>query len=263
MDPGMVRLRGSFDRFASVCVTLCALAGCGPAQDPLESDTDASVEGGRDPVLEGGGGIPDSPNGPSLCPVGECNYQSQTGCASDAGNACQPYPHDGGVAPTCAPAGAGVAGQACASWLDCLPGLLCAAGKCRRICCGGDYTACPPGEHCYSPLLVLVGDAAVASGAMLCMPAGSCDVFSGKPCPAGQACHIVDPTGAVACVPDGTGKAGDPCPCASGLTCVGDQCRRLCRAIAGGGEPYCSLDEVCVHYDRDPDGVGECCPYAP
>jgi len=263
MGSGMVRLRGSFAGVVGAVAALCLSSACGPAQDSLAASADASIEGGRAPILDGGGGIPDAPNGTSLCPQGACNYQSQEGCAIDASapTACQPYPHDDGVAPTCGPAGAGSLGQSCASWVDCAPGLLCAGGKCRRMCCGGDYTACPAGEHCFSPLLVLVGDAAVSSGAMLCMPSANCDVFTGKPCPAGQACHIVDATGAVACVPEGSGQSGEPCPCSAGFTCVGEQCRRLCLAVEQGGDPWCAPEEgTCVHYDRDPPGVGECDP---
>jgi hypothetical protein len=64
-----------------------------------------------------------------------------------------------------------------------------------------------------------------------------------------------------ACVPEKTGSPGDPCPCKGGTTCVADTCRRLCKAVAGGGDPSCPTDEgICVHYDRDPAGVGECTP---
>ena len=40
------------------------------------------------------------------------------------------------------------------------------------------------------------------------------------------------------------------------------ECRRLCKAVEGGGEPSCKEGEgVCVHFHRDPPGVGECTPY--
>jgi hypothetical protein len=31
--------------------------------------------------------------------------------------------------------------------------------------------------------------------------------------------------------------------------------------VEGGGEPFCQEGEgICVHYNRDPQGVGECTP---
>jgi hypothetical protein len=107
----------------------------------------------------------------------------------------------------------------------------------------------------------MVGDAAVKSGAMVCMPVGGCDVLATGTCPSGQACTIVDPTGAVACLPEGKGTVGQDCPCVAGFLCVADACRRLCRAVEGGGEPSCpTMEGRCVHFDRDPPGVGECTP---
>jgi hypothetical protein len=234
----------------------------------LAQTTDAAdaPPGVLPPILDGGGGIPDAPNGASFCPTGACNYQSQTGCATEAGAllGCQPFPSgDAGILPTCATAGTKTANQSCTSWIECEPGLLCTAGSCLRMCCGDDYSACPEGESCFGSLLIQVGDAGVASGAMVCLAVGTCDVLTGKTCPTGQACHIVDPTGAVACVEEGMGKAGEDCPCASGFTCVAETCRRLCLAVEGGGYPWCPVEEGrCVHFDRDPPNVGECAPLA-
>lgn len=266
MDCGIARRRRVTACVAGTWLSVCLVVGCGPAEDALDGGLDASAESSGEPILDAGGGIPEAPNGATLCPVGACNYQTQGGCAQDAAApvACHPYPNAGGVAPTCAPAGILGEGEACSSWLDCSPGLLCVGSSCRRLCCGGDYTACPDGQHCFSAVLVLVGDAAIASGAMVCLAVGGCDVFSGQPCPQGRSCHIVDPTGAVACVPSGHGQSGDPCPCAAGFACIAERCRRLCRAVEGGGDPFCAASEGrCVHYDRDPPGVGECDPSWP
>lgn len=241
--------------------------GCAQTSDepPTQPDAQTGADGvALPPLLDGGGGIPEAPYGPDYCPSGSCNYQSQQGCNADAGSgqACQPIPNqDGGVSPACARAGSKGSGSACSSWVDCAPGLLCVTFTCRTLCCGADYTTCPAGEHCFTKLDVQVGDAAVPSGAMVCMPAGNCDVLEPSSCPQGQACHIVDPTGAAACILDGTGKSGQACPCAVGFTCVAQSCRKLCRAVPGGGEPSCSIEEGrCVHFDRDPPGVGECAP---
>ena len=239
---------------------------CSDSQ-PAPSSTSApqpDATSGLPPILDGGGGIPDAPNGPSLCPTGECNYQTQVGCSVEGGTpkACQPYPNgEGSVQPTCATAGSRLEGEDCTSWTDCSAGLLCVADKCRALCCGGDYTACQQGEHCFSTIQVLVGDAGVSSGAMICSPVGGCDPLDGGPCPSGQACHIIDSTGAVACTPEATGQANQPCPCAAGFVCIVSGCRRLCKAVEGGGDPACPEAEgQCIHYDRDPEGVGECVP---
>jgi hypothetical protein len=102
----------------------------------------------------------------------------------------------------------------------------------------------------------------VPSQAYLCEPVNQCDALVPSSCTEPKTtCQIADGTGATACLPEGTGAAADPCPCKGGFSCVGDKCRRLCKAVAGGGEPSCSLEEgVCVHFNRDPSGVGECTP---
>ncbi len=110
------------------------------------------------------------------------------------------------------------------------------------------------------------GGSIVVSGLDLCFPVNDCDPLQTGPCngDATRECKIVDPTGAVACEPVTTAEAGDDCSqeaaCAGGLSCVLDQCRKLCRAEVGG-EPSCTTDEgKCVHFRRDPPDVGECTP---
>ena len=100
---------------------------------------------------------------------------------------------------------------------------------------------------------------------MLCYPVNDCDALDPGGCPKqGETCQIVDATGATACFPEGSGGVGEPCPCKGGFTCVvtkdkGTICRRLCKAVVGGGEPYCPSEEgICTHFTRDPPGVGEC-----
>jgi hypothetical protein len=91
-----------------------------------------------------------------------------------------------------------------------------------------------------------------------------CDPLAPASCTRpGTTCQIVDPSGAAACFPEGTGAAGEPCPCKGGYLCAdqgGDKvCLKLCKAVEGGGEPYCEANQACVHYnDKHPPGVGEC-----
>ena len=102
---------------------------------------------------------------------------------------------------------------------------------------------------------------------MLCYPVNTCDALHPASCAEpGTSCQIADPTGVTACLADGSGTAGSPCPCKGGFTCVQQTgkapvCVRLCKAVPGGGSPYCQAGEgICTHYARDPAGVGECQP---
>ena len=96
---------------------------------------------------------------------------------------------------------------------------------------------------------------------MLCYPADGCDPLASASCGSGvKSCQIVDATGASACVDEQTGAEGEPCPCKGGFLCDADLkiCRKLCRADDTGAEPRCSPTQTCVHYNKHPDGVGEC-----
>lgn len=237
-----------------------ALAGCTGGTETIPSDAGAD---GSTVILDGGGDIPSPPDGESACPQGACNYQSNMGCTGQ--QTCFPtVDGNGQVVPTCQPAGAVPPGGACAAQTDCGPGSLCVQSVCRKLCCGGDWTGCNSDtEHCIQGLSISNGNGGtVASGAMLCLPIDTCDALDPESCPLeGQSCLIVDPTGATACVQPGTGEQGDACPCKGGFLCVAKECRRLCKAVEGGGEPGCEAGEgICVHYNRDPQGVGECTP---
>jgi hypothetical protein len=217
----------------------------------------------REPILDGGGDVAAPPNGVDLCPKGDCNYQTGNGCAEAGAASCVPLPVDGGLTPTCEPAGTVALGGACMQWTDCASGAVCAQGHCRKLCCGKDWTGCADGEHCLSAFEVQMPDGKVmSSGAYLCTPVNQCDALVPSSCTeAGTTCQLADETGATACLPEGTGSPGNPCPCKGGNTCVGGVCRPLCKAVSGGGDPACSGDgERCVHFNRDPSGVGECTP---
>jgi hypothetical protein len=244
--------------YAAACVTT--------GNDPLPA-AGTTIGGGHEagtPLirLDAGGPPATPPNGEAACPKGACNYQTNGGCD---GGSCVPLPGPSGIVPACYAAGTAAAGASCTQWSDCAPGHLCdGTGHCRKLCCGGDWTGCEGGEHCVDRLDLSVDGGPVPTGAMLCMPVGGCDPLVPSSCPTpGSTCQIVDGTGAVACLPEGTGGAGEACPCKGGFLCVlaGNTpiCHRLCKAVPGGGEPYCPDSEgICTHYTRDPDGVGEC-----
>lgn len=236
-------------------------AGCSggvETEDPSDAGADGPVV-----ILDGGGSIPSPPDGASLCPQGACNFQTNAGCTPPQG--CVPYPDgQGNAPPTCINTSAqGTSGASCQTLDQCAPGYICAGAVCRKLCCGGDWTGCPAGESCIQGLSISDGNGgAVQTGAMLCLPVNYCDALEpANGCAAGTACQIVDPTGATACFAEGSGGQGEPCPCQGGFLCVDSECRRLCKAVDSGGEPSCQDGEgVCVHFNRDPPGVGECTP---
>jgi hypothetical protein len=268
---------------ATLTATLGGAVSCGAADSVTE------------PVLHkqcafyyGGGGVAEAPDGASACAAGVCNYQTQD-CA--AGKTCAPHVDatTSTIVPVCRAAGTAKKGEPCDDTLQppdprkqCGPRLLCAEGACRNVCCGGDWRACDPGEGCFHQANMLVGtkpnQETVYTTADLCFPVGTCDVLDPKACSdVKQTCRIVDSRPSVACTPSTTLQLGDPCSkanqCGAGQICVGsgDQavnggsvtegtCRRLCR-WACDGQPACGDGEgVCVHFDRDPAGVGECTP---
>jgi hypothetical protein len=154
---------------------------------------------------------------------------------------------------------------------QCARGLYCFAGACRKLCCGGDWSGCDPGESCIRQVSAKIDNMTdaglvVDADVDLCFPIDTCDVFETDSCDnePGRECRIVDPTGAVACAPNSNLGLGEACDvlnqCDQGLHCVDDHCRQLCRAEACGKPACANEDDLCVHFDRDPDGVGECTP---
>lgn len=175
-----------------------------------------------------------------------------------------------------------------------------AAGKpgfCRKLCCGdsskgyGDWTACPTGESCIRSIVATFeqppnsgNKITVDAHVYACVPVNNCDVLDKDSChddpdaddPSRPVCRIADPTGNVACLPPGSATLGEPCAhldqCGPVQICAqstdkqgiphGDfTCRRLCRLPQSCGDRPCPSEEgTCVHFNRDPAGVGECTP---
>jgi len=222
-------------------------------------------------VLDGGGGIVMPADGSLApeCEPGACNFQTQAGCATD--QSCLPAVMDNAIITGCFDIGKSDLGDVCNSDAPCAKGEACAAGYCRKLCCAGDWTACDGQESCYRDFEYQLGTEPTPTGAWVCYPVGTCSVLDSKACDAaGQDCKMVDSRGSEACMPKSPGELGEPCGaatgrlCGRGLGCIGEPgaetCRRLCRAEECG-EPSCPTEEgTCVHFDRDPAGVGECTP---
>jgi hypothetical protein len=247
-------------------------AGCSSGGTTSDTLTLPPADAGEDAVavyLDGGGAPAIPPDGAAACPAGACNYQTGSGCSG--ATACLPSLEGSATVPACTTAGTAAAGAACVYANDCVAGHVCAGGACRKLCCGGDWTGCDsPSDHCIEDLLYPTDAGSIQTGAMLCYPVNTCDALTPASCTQpGTTCQIVDPTGATACHTDGTGQSGGACPCQGGFTCVLPSmattpvCVRLCKAVPGGGAPYCQAGEgLCTHYTRDPPGVGECQPPA-
>lgn len=246
--------------FAS-CLTLGLALACGTA----DSTTTVSTPPGC-PKLVDDETVPieDPPDGAAACAMGDCNYQTQDGCPDT--QACRPQFNAtvADVHPGCEALGQAATGEACKLPTDCARGLWCAEGVCRKLCCGADWTACDEGESCIRSLDVKAGGQVIPADAGLCFPVGTCDLFDPNGCAGDptRECKIVDPTGAVACAPRSKAGLGDACApptvCQQGLNCVGGFCTKLCK-FAECGDPACAADEgSCVHFPRDPAGVGEC-----
>jgi hypothetical protein len=183
----------------------------------------------------------------------------------------------------------------------CARGLICVGKQgqaqiCRKLCCGepgasyGDWRACDPSESCIRQIQPAV-EQPVGSGMFVnidhpgvfaCVPVNECDVLDKESCkdnPDGRTvCRIIDPLGRVACRPKQSNESqlGGPCShfdqCGAVQHCAQTTdkqgvpqseltCRRLCRP-GGCGTSACHPGEgVCVHFNRDPPGVGECTPF--
>ncbi len=242
-----------------LCLVVGLAGGCGTSESTTEDATSCPKL-----VLDTLHGIDDPPDGAAACGAGDCNYQTQDGCVD--GQACRPQFNatDVEVHPGCEDAGTAAAGEACMGQSDCARGTYCAAGVCRKLCCGADWTGCDAGESCIRNLDVRAGGEVISAEAGLCFPVNNCDPLDSSSCAdePGRECKIVDPTGAVACAPRSTAKLGESCApptvCQQGATCVGELCIKLCR-FEECGEPSCSEAEgTCVRFLRDPEGVGEC-----
>jgi hypothetical protein len=262
-------LSGALKSCTQGALLLCLFAGCTSSDATPVSPSDAGAEAPviLTPILDAGGGLQDPPDASWRCPAtNRCNYQTGQGCPAST-TSCLPYVlEDGGIEPACFIPGTLQGGQTCMAGNDCVSGFACAAGVCRKLCCGADWiSGCPTGEHCIREHVFAINGTTVPTGAELCYPVNNCDALNPASCTEPHTtCLIVDGTGATSCSPPGSGAAGDECPCLGGYTCVLGGCRRLCKAVEGGGTPSCPPEEGrCVHYDRDPTSVGECTRITP
>jgi hypothetical protein len=127
--------------------------------------------------------VPTAPDGGAACAPGSCNYQTQAGC--DAGTMCHPqFDADKNVIPSCQTEGTSGAGDSC-TWLGCQRGYICVGdGRCRHMCCGGDWRPCAPNESCTGTIELLPTGSGtpVPAGVGVCVPTDDCDVFDAASC---------------------------------------------------------------------------------
>jgi hypothetical protein len=271
-DAEMARMNARV--WLALTFTGAALA-TGPSCGTAETSTTSTPPPGCAPIYYGGGTLPTPPDGASLCADGVCNYQTQAGCAANETCSLEIDQAKGTVAPGCRPAGSLAKGSPCDAKATttagrCAPGLYCSTTGCRKFCCGGDWSACDPGESCIRQLVVELGDASIPAEADLCLPVNDCDPLDPKACASeGRVCRIADPIGNVACMPPSNLGVGDPCDeahqCGATLHCSKESetapghCHHLC-SFGACVNNTCGDEGTCVHFNRNPDGIGECVP---
>ncbi len=245
-----------------------AMAGCdggptvmdgGVIMDARVRDASGLLDGG---VSEAGPALDASSRVDASVPrcVSACDPRSGDGCGS-AGRCVLSASE-----PTCvAMPGALAPGSDCTDTTECAPGAACfeveGVGRCQRICCPGDESACDVEESC-SGSGRLVDGAETEWGR--CLPSRSCDVLdAAADCEAREGCYIVGSDGQTECRYAGAGGPGDPCvaqqDCGPGFFCGGVDPARRCRRICDARNDDCPIDEGrCVVQAHSPDGSGIC-----
>jgi len=138
--------------------------------------------------------------------------------------------------PTCAKAGTGDDGAACATGADCRVGFECVGdpGRCRHYCC--DSTLCPTLDTMGKAYFCDVQSETESPSVKVpvCQVVQPCDLLRDK-CAAGMTCALVDPNdGVTSCVatgPAGVGQSCDVTHCAANLSCLGLAGSRTCQQL--------------------------------
>ena len=217
------------------------------------------------------------PDGPTSCATGPCNYQTQAGCP--AGQTCWPHIDavKGPVTPTCRAGGSQKKGESVTTNKAVQPGLLLRGRRLPNdVLRRATGRHAPPGESCFHQAMAAIGESLVYAGLRPVLPGGHCDVLDRR-----RACLASEAQVCRRRRPDGRGRLhaaerdlalGAACDrldqCDAGMICAGlsgsgptnGTCRRLCRWAACGAPACGASDGECVHFTRDPDGVGECTP---
>jgi hypothetical protein len=254
---------------AALLLSGLAMAGCddgvtmtldgAPVRDAAVSDGGGLLDGG---TYDAGGPITDgaaSDAGSPLCVEPVCDPRSADGCT---GGACALW----GDAASCEDAAGSLGpGAECATVDACAAGLACfdvdGVGRCGRICCPGDATACADGARCGGAGLLIDGAATVWGR---CLPRRTCDVLNAAAsCEPREGCYIVDATGMTECRVAGSAGAGESCnvqeDCAGGFFCGGIGSAKRCVRICTIGGDDCPVAEGrCVAQVHTPAGSGLC-----
>ncbi|MEI8256723.1 MAG: hypothetical protein WCJ30_13695 [Deltaproteobacteria bacterium] len=189
-----------------------------------------------------------------------CNPYVQTGCA--AGLACQLAATAAGpYTAACSVPGPGIFGARCASTTECGPGLVCAAGQCRLLCCPDDPAACTGGDV---PTTARC-DRDFGLGAMGLQACSAHCSWERQDCAGGLTCTPLDSAGVVSdCVAPGTGTNGATCgattDCAGGFVCLLEAgvsvCRRVCNPTVT--PTPCAFTQACLPVRGAPATFGAC-----
>jgi hypothetical protein len=238
-------------------------ADLGDAEDTAApSFPDANPGLGDDASTIGSGGPSDAAP-PVLLPDGYTSAYDGGGAdgaalaeagVSDVGNpsqSCYVSPSPTGVVASCALAGSGIAGSACADSGDCSISLACVqvdgAGVCRPFSCGLP-PSCPSGSFYQLAPLVVGGTPLPATVVPVCTPnSPSCSLLATPSgCTSGKVCAVVGNDGETSCVTPGPAKRNESCdestPCGDGLVCAimtdktQNRCLQLCHVDQSAAE---------------------------
>ena len=278
------RVRGDAQRIALGTMESCDLrsprlsfaAGCSSATGttdtrPSRSTTPAPRAASRW-TSTAAATPPRRPTARPPAPRALCNYQAGTGC-SGATPACIPRERLRRRRPRLRAAGAGRPGAACTqtSVGDCAAGYLCGPGRhaTSSAAAATGRAATAPTEHCVrGPLVREPHGGKVSTGAMLCYPVGACDAARARraaPSPGRPARSSTRPApprasrrAPAARASPAPARAASP---ASRSRWGATSAYRLCKAVPGGGAPYCQTARGPAPTTRAiRPGVGECGP---
>lgn len=177
---------------------------------------------------------------------------------------------DSKVERLCAPSGTQELNEACASSMDCAPGMGCVGplhgGRCLYFCCNEGNDSCAAGYFCAEQRLRVESlDEADSPLVPVCKRAENCSLAEAYPCEGDRcvcepdtACTLINENGTTACLPPGGGTANEACPCSAGYVCsqATQRCVKTCD-LDDEDSVACG-DGRCQSTPSLPDGWGTC-----
>lgn len=225
------------------------------------STTTSTGTGGSGPIDCG------DPSNYTNIAVGDCDLFKQD-CT--VGYSCVPTAGGPSGAISACALGSGLKGigKSCNDLFECEPGMFCANHQCSPVCCKQHENEICGGGSCN--LQLNFAPSGPAQYALVCSFGKSCQLFTDNACPAGQDCHLQDPSqGLAVCInPSGMQvPEGGACQflnsCGNMQVCANGFCRYSCSptdwASLTPGKGGCPDGQACFTYQDAPTS-GACQP---